>query len=576
MVQLVQPPTRVLVLDADMAPALTIARSLHQYGLWVDIASHTPRPLASYSRSARSTLTYPDPTLYAAAFVDWLAAQMLKTPYALVIPVTERSIVPMLKHREKLPEHGIALASDAALEVALDKARTLALAKQLGIPSPRSTAIDQIDQLDLQNIGLDFPIVVKPARSIGSRDNHLVQLGVSYAFNANELRAQVISALRFGSVLLQEYVQGQGVGIELIADQGKIVYAFQHLRLHEVPLTGGGSSLRTSVAINPVLLDASARLMQALAWHGVAMVEFKHNPATGDFRLMEINGRFWGSLPLAVAAGADFPAMLYELMVLGKIKPRSAATLGLYGRKLSSDIYWSELVLRRDAPAKLVTLPNRTTLLRDWLLIFSPRHHFDIQHWRDPKPGLVDLWRIFQIYRARLQILIRDKKLARRLSAAWRNGLVAQRLANANSVLFLCYGNINRSALAEQCFIAHSSGIQIACASAGFHEETGRAADPGIVAAAQTLGINMSRSVSRRVDGDMIDAAGIIFVMEYEHYRRISAHFPAALGRTFLLSPSGEIADPYGKSPETYECCAREIVKQIQHIATLLTARQRN
>ena len=153
---------------------------------------------------------------------------------------------------------------------------------------------------------------------------------------------------------------------------------------------------------------------------------------------------------------------------------------------------------------------------------------------------------------------------------------MAQRLAQANSVLFLCYGNINRSALAEQCFNAHSSGIQIACVSAGFHEETGRPADLGIVAAAQTLGIKMIHCASRRVDRDMIDAAGIIFVMEYEHYRRIAERFPEALGRTFLLSPSGEIADPYGKSPEAYEYCAREIVKQIRHIESLLTTKQQN
>ena len=100
------------------------------------------------------------------------------------------------------------------------------------------------------------------------------------------MRAKTTHALRYGSVLLQEYIGGQGVGIELIADQGKIVYAFQHLRLHEIPLTGGGSSLRTSVAVEPALLEASAKLMAALAWHGVAMVEFKRDTGSGKFSLM--------------------------------------------------------------------------------------------------------------------------------------------------------------------------------------------------------------------------------------------------------------------------------------------------
>ena len=43
------------------------------------------------------------------------------------------------------------------------------------------------------------------------------------------------------------------------------------------------------------------------------MAEFKVNPRTGGWVLIEINGRFWGSLPLTIAAGADFPRYLYEL-----------------------------------------------------------------------------------------------------------------------------------------------------------------------------------------------------------------------------------------------------------------------
>ena len=64
-------------------------------------------------------------------------------------------------------------------------------------------------------------------------------------------------------------------------------------------MTGGASSYRESVALDARLLEDSVRLLQALRWTGLAMVEFK--VGADGYHLMEINGRVWGSLPLAVA-----------------------------------------------------------------------------------------------------------------------------------------------------------------------------------------------------------------------------------------------------------------------------------
>ena len=106
------------------------------------------------------------------------------------------------------------------------------------------------------------------------------------------------------------------MGVELLADQGQILFAMQHRRLHET--TGFGSAYRETVAVNPELRGACEALMRSLNYTGVAMVEFRVDEATGKWILLEINGRFWGSLPLAAAAGADFPLYLYQLLVDGR------------------------------------------------------------------------------------------------------------------------------------------------------------------------------------------------------------------------------------------------------------------
>ena len=561
------PPGRpVLVLDGDQPSALAIVRSLGRRGIPVQVASSGDHPLAGHSKHVRACLRYPDPLRSEQAFIAWVGQQLQADLFELVIPVTERSVVPLLRHRAALDDRRIAMAPTDALEQALDKDRTVRLAQSLNIPVPRSVTLDSITQLAEAATAIGYPVVVKPARSVGQDASQRVQLTVSYAHGPAELEAQVRHALRFGAVILQEYFRGDGVGIELIADRGQVRHVFQHRRLHEVPLTGGGSSLRVSEPVVPALQLAAQQLMQALGWHGVAMVEFKYAPATGEFRLMEINGRFWGSLPLAIAAGADFPMMLYELMTTGQVADHAPAKPGVVCRQLARDIDWLEHVLRRAAPPQLVRLPGRAEVLRDCLLVFSPRHHFDVQSWRDIRPGLVDLRRIAQRQWQRVRSVLQQR---RRLAEAFRsgqpNGVGQQMLKRANNVLFLCYGNINRSALAQAYAQTHHAG-QYHVTSAGFHAAPGRPADPVMVDVAQSHGINLAGWQSRTVDASLVDSSDVIFVMEIAHLDALYAAHPAARNKTFLLGAAAaegrgsvEVADPYGKHRSAYENAYRQV-----------------
>ena len=465
------------------------------------------------------------------------------------------------------------MAPEEALRIALDKGETVALAARLGIPVPLSRAVDTPVEIDTAAAGLDFPVVIKPASSIGMGQHGQVSLTVQYAMDRAELHHKVRHILHHGRVLLQEYFAGVGVGIELIAEHGRILYAFQHQRLHEYPLTGGGSSLRRSTAVDPHLLEVAAQLMAALRWHGVAMVEFKHRPATGELRLMEINGRFWGSLPLAVAAGADFPCMLYELLVEGRINDRPPARDDVVCRNLTRDLKWYESVIRRDAPEPFVSYPNRRQILADTALMLSPRHHFDVQSWQDPLPGLVELGRVARTQARRIGDYLAARHLRQRQAAAWRSGRISRCLGRASHLLFVCYGNINRSAIAEVLARAHLPPW-LTISSAGFHPQVGREADPVMVSVAERHGYDLSASRSKCLTPAMATSADIIFVMEVEHLRRIRREFPAASGKTFLLGgakeprkPCADIADPFGQSHATYEGCFTRIEACIRAMA---------
>lgn len=562
--------SRVLVLDADQGSALAVVRSLGRRGLHVDVASHALGAIAARSRYALRALRYPDPLLHEQDFVDWLRAQMQRVAYAVVVPVTERSLVPLSKLYHAADRDRIAMAPAAALQQVLDKDLTMALAARLGVPVPRSIEVASLADARQASAQLGWPVVVKPARSVGVAGGKRVQLSVAYAFDATGLDAAVRHALRFGGVLLQEYFRGSGVGVELIADKGTIQHAFQHRRLHEVPLTGGGSSLRISEAVHPALLSASRQLMQALGWHGVAMVEFKLDPASGDFRLIEINGRFWGSLPLAVAAGADFPAWLFELMTTGQVGDHPPPRAGVVCRHLARDVDWLEHVLRRAAPPALVTLPTGRQVLKDALLVFSPRHHFDIQSLRDPWPGLVDLWRLLSHQAQRASSLWQRRRfLAAQRRAAQPGGRGVRQLQGAHRVLFLCHGNINRSAVA-QVYAQARHGGRFIYVSAGFHEAAGRPADPAMVAQAAQMGLDLAGWQSQAVQPAMLAEADLVYVMEQAHFDRVLAMQPQLSGRVFLLgaasaaSPADcEIPDPYGRPDAQYAAALSQVVRSV-------------
>src|SRR6185312_16067486 len=182
-----------------------------------------------------------------------------------------------------------------------------------------------------------YPVVIKPLLS------KLWVKGEMWSFSAHICpnRESVLTAcdalLPHTPAIEQEYFRGRGIGIEVLFERGELRWWFAHERIHALPVTGGASTYRRSIEPPEALLRATDTLLSHLRWHGVAMVEFKVAP-DGDFRLMEINPRLWGSLPLAVAAGVDFPSGLLRLAQGEAPGPQPHYRRGLYMRHLARDL----------------------------------------------------------------------------------------------------------------------------------------------------------------------------------------------------------------------------------------------
>src|SRR5690606_34522562 len=106
---------------------------------------------------------------------------------------------------------------------------------------------------------------------------------VGYAADPEGLMAHLkgIDAA-FYPLMLQERISGPGIGYFACYDHGRLVASFAHRRLREKPPSGGVSVLRESVAVDQQALMYGSKLLERLAWHGVAMVEFKQDTRDGS------------------------------------------------------------------------------------------------------------------------------------------------------------------------------------------------------------------------------------------------------------------------------------------------------
>lgn len=337
---------RVLVTDAANRVALAVVRALGRAGHEVTATEYprraTPRPPAFDSRHTRHAVVTDSPR-------DLRAD--------VIIPIATNTLLALAD----LPNVPVA----RTLRVANSRDRLLPLAEKLGVEVPR-TWLPENDE-ELKRVDVTFPAVVK------FRSDEGLYLDPADRYRIVRDRDELMLAVgRLSAVqprpMIQEYVEGEGCGWSALYDRGRLVARIGHRRLREYPPSGGPSSACESFA-HPAMERAGRALLEALEWHGVAMVEFKR---VGDrFVLMEINPRFWGSLPLALRCGINFPDLLVRVAT-GQAAVAHRAASGRRMKFLFHDLaaawmrpaWWSGVLRDLTAPDGILSFDDARASLR--------------------------------------------------------------------------------------------------------------------------------------------------------------------------------------------------------------------
>lgn len=391
-----RPPCIVLGLETQIG--LGIVRELGRAGVTVIGIAHEAAAIGLVSRYLARGLVVAEPR----------GSQLIATIRALgeelgeccLMAVSEVNLAWLAANRDSFGRVRVVAPTPASLQMVLDKQRTLHAARTLGIAIPETAEpASMADAVRLANC-FRFPAVLKwkdpaaVAAALGAAG--LPLLKAEYVYSPAEFLAAAQRYLPLGQwPLMQEYCPGYGLGQFFYMHEQRAIRRFQHVRVAEWPPEGGFSSVCDALPLecHAALQEQSIALLHLIGWDGVAMVEYRVDPLTGNAVLMEINGRYWGSYPLAVECDAGFALIAYCLHSKLDVPPLPPIREGIRCRMIATEVKrLVRICLRPGLIAdKSFRIDPWFELKRFILDFFRPRVGYYVWSWTDPRPFFADI-----------------------------------------------------------------------------------------------------------------------------------------------------------------------------------------
>ncbi len=525
---------KILILGCSTKAGAYVAKQFHHLGYkiiiydWTDLPNKNSRFVDEYIHVDSPEI---DLNLFSNNFINYLT----KNSVSAILPLHDAALEIVRHNASKIPNQIkiLGLNTDEVYKYAHNKWDLLLLAKQNNIQVPKTVLVSLLQQIN-QTYPFQFPCIVKPVSSALIKNNRLYTFKVSVVKNQAELEDLVRELVLNVPVMVQEFIEGYGIGFNFIANQGELFNSYIHQRIHE---HGGVSSYRKIVDANAYDNKSTvASFIEKINWTGVGMLEFKVENNVPV--LMELNGRFFGSIELSVKSGLNFPKQFLELYLDDKLPQKNQSFhINTKVRNLHDEVLlYSQKLIK----GKVVDfLKWKVSVIKS---IFTKNDFIEDNIFSDP--GFVTALYLADIKRIVKKINAKVKfKQLKTQHHFW-----ALKNDKPLHIAFVCKGNICRSPFAE--VYAKKINRFHTFYSFGTIAHENRLSPINAINAALQLNTSLAEHTSKYLKQEIIRGIDEFIIMDKINYFDL-VKLGVPINKIKFMSQN-EIVDPYKKSAEIF------------------------
>lgn len=337
-------PLSVLIPDGEEILALHVARCLAQIkGVKLYILSGTPQTWCRFSRH-RQLYKFEPIGADLEERVEIIAEMARRHHIDVLLPVSDEGIefvatkYPALSRITAISP----VPNIHTLRLARNKWTLHEFAVKQQLPVPPAVLVTFTSAFYARLADLEFPVLLKPTSEGGGKG---IKRFDDLPALKKYLETQDVEKLR-NKYLVESYIPGLDLGLSVLCRRGEIL-AFTVQRGLAAARFGRLKAMQ--FIEQERVLEIGQRLLSALNWNGVAHIDMRYDERNGQVKIIELNPRFWGSLPGSLVAGVNFP-YLACLAAMNVPFPMPSYRLGKY---LHTGIAAKELLLRPLGKSKL-------------------------------------------------------------------------------------------------------------------------------------------------------------------------------------------------------------------------------
>ncbi len=238
-------------------------------------------------------------------YTDALTDICKKENVDFVIPLHEAEFETLSVNRKLFESIGttLVLSDEPIIDISKDKFKTAEFFDKYKIPCPYTYPKGETS-------GIKFPVIVKPSDGMGS-------MGVFVVEDAEDL---AYALKKTSNPIIQEKMEGTEFTMDVLCDmEGNVIYAVPRERLE----VRDGEVNKSRVVIDEGIIALSKKVVECLKNEAtvrgpLTLQCFKSKE--GTLKMLEINPRFGGGVPLSFAAGADYAQCFLDIKENKKIK----------------------------------------------------------------------------------------------------------------------------------------------------------------------------------------------------------------------------------------------------------------